>query len=272
MNIDRKKFYDAYREAFESLNQSQVDGLNQLLNMIEKDPEMVNIRIVAYILATVKHETAHTWQPIVEKGSKEYFDKYEPITGLGLKLGNRTMGDGYKYRGRGYVQLTGRFNYHKMSLRLSGLLEKNVDFVEYPDTILEPEIAYLILTIGMREGLFTGKRLSDYITTPRNYDFYYARRVVNGLDKANLIASYADSLLGILTDSVTDETAITETEITPPPDQTKFPAELLDKYMCAALTGLLANKNNDVLNYEDIARHSYEIAKREIEERNKHVK
>jgi hypothetical protein len=271
MNIDRKKFYDAYREKFGSLNQSQVDGLNQLLNMIEKDPEMVNIRIIAYILATVKHETADTWRPIVERGDKKYFDKYEPITGLGLKLGNRTMGDGYKYRGRGYVQLTGRANYHKLSLRLSGLLAKNVDFVEYPDAVMEPETAYLILTVGMREGLFTGKRLSDYITTPRNYDFYYARRVVNGLDKADLIAGYANDLLDILTDSIIDKTEIIETEIVPSSDQTKFSAELLDKYMCAALTGLLANKNNDVLNYEDIARHSYEIAKRMIEERNKHV-
>jgi hypothetical protein len=265
MNIDRKKFFDKYREIFESLNQSQVDGINQLLGMIESDKNMTPIPILAYILATVKHETADTWRPIEERGLVDYFLKYEPSTDIGKQLGNSQIGDGYKYRGRGYVQLTGRSNYQKMSIRLSKLLNKNIDLVEHPNDALEPDIAYKILTVGMIEGLFTGKRLSEYIT-PQSRDYYNARRVINGLDRADLIANYANNLLNILTDSV-----IAEIAIEPIPDQTKFPAELLDKYMCAALIGLLANKNNDVLNYEDIARHSYEIAKREIEERNKHV-
>ena len=48
---------------------------------------------------------------------------------------------------------------------------------------------------GMTEGLFTGKRLSDYL--PGNYT--WARRVINGNDKATTIAGYARHFEAALT-------------------------------------------------------------------------
>ena len=60
---------------------------------------------------------------------------YGPIQGKGVELGNDVIGDGYRYRGRGYVQLTGKSNYRKYS----GASGK--DLVTDPDALLESSIA-----------------------------------------------------------------------------------------------------------------------------------
>lgn len=207
MRFDRDKFYAAYRLAFPSrLSQSQVSGLNTLLSFIESDLTLTDIRHVAYMLATVKHECADTWQPIVERGAKAYFWKYDPHTKLGSRLGNVIIGDGYRYRGRGYVQITGRANYR----RLTDVLSKAIDWVpvnylvNLPDKALEPEIAYQIMSVGMRNGLFTGKKLNDYIND-EGCDYRNARRTINGLDRAELIAGYAQSIEKVLRSSITGE-------------------------------------------------------------------
>lgn len=132
----------------------------------------------AYVLATAYHETAHTMKPIYERGSKAYFNKYDAGTKIGKNLGNTKKGDGYLYRGRGFVQLTGRANYAKYGL------------TDNPDKALEPKIAADIAVTGMRKGTFTGKKLADYITLAKS-DFVNARRIINGTDKAGLIAQHA---------------------------------------------------------------------------------
>lgn len=161
------------------LDQLQVDGIILIVERFaalgDGKPEHL-----AYLLGTAKHETADTMQPITERGGKAYFDKYEPATKLGRALGNTTKGDGYLYRGRGYVQITGRANYRKFGIEAT------------PNAALDPEIAARILIEGCLRGTFTGKKLSDY-TTFRNM-----RRVVNGLDRADLIATYATSFLKAL--------------------------------------------------------------------------
>lgn len=123
---------------------------------------------MAYVLATVYHETAHTMKPVREYGGEKYLrsKKYYPHVGMG------------------YVQLTWLVNYKKASDYLG------VDFVTSPKLLLEPEYAAPILIIGMQEGWFTGKKLADYITLQKS-DFRNARRIVNGMDRADLIAGYA---------------------------------------------------------------------------------
>lgn len=123
---------------------------------------------MAYVLATAYHETAHTMKPIREKGGEKYLrsKKYYPHVGMG------------------YVQLTWDYNYAKASRELG------VDFVKSPELLLKPEYAAPIIIAGMAEGWFTGKKLSDYITLQKS-DFKNARRIVNGTDKAELIAGYA---------------------------------------------------------------------------------
>lgn len=122
----------------------------------------------AYVLATTKHETAGTMHPVREYGGEKYL-RSKPY---------------YPFVGMGFVQLTWRENYEKAGKRLG------VDFVSNPKLLLKPDYAARILVLGMRDGWFTGKKLSDYITLQRS-DFKGARRIVNGTDKASLIAGYA---------------------------------------------------------------------------------
>lgn len=73
-----------------------------------------------------------------ELGSKSYFNKYEPGTRVGKRLGNTNPGDGYKYRGRGMIQLTGKYNYEQMGKKLG------LDLVNNPDLAEKPSVAAMI--------------------------------------------------------------------------------------------------------------------------------
>lgn len=204
-----KTFFDVVREnlAGGRITPGQVGGLDALLAATQG----LDVKHRAYLLATAWHETAFTMQPIVERGSRRYFDKYEPSTRIGRELGNTRPGDGYLYRGRGYVQITGRRNY----LRASQELEN--DFISYPDRALNPALAAKILVSGCTEGWFTGKKLSDYP------DYVSMRRVVNGTDKASQIAAYAYKFERAL---LAQEPKVIVT-VAPPP--TVLPPSFLDK-------------------------------------------
>lgn len=123
---------------------------------------------LAYVLATAYHETANTMKPVREYGGEKYLKskKY------------------YPYVGMGYVQLTWDYNYKKAGQKLG------VDFMSNPKLLLDPKYATPILIIGMIEGWFTGKKLSDYVTLNKS-DYVNARRIINGVDKKELIAGYA---------------------------------------------------------------------------------
>ncbi|MEA2176012.1 MAG: putative chitinase, partial [Blastocatellia bacterium] len=150
MKFNHTTFFNTYREIYGKLNQVQVSGLDNMLTYVELDNDVTDLRWVAYMFATVKHECADKYQPITEFGQKSYFKKYEPGTRIGNNLGNTIPGDGYLYRGRGYVQLTGRENYQKMSAALA--LSPSDDLIAHPDNALHPDIAYRIMSYGMRMG------------------------------------------------------------------------------------------------------------------------
>lgn len=146
--------------------------------------QITDIRQIAYILATVQHETAGTFKPINEIGSVKYLSRYEGRE----DLGNTRPDDGVRFKGRGYVQITGRTNYTKYAA-LTGK-----DLVNHPTLALDPKTAAFILVHGFRTGGFTGKKLSDYINND-SCNFYNARRCINGLDRAGLITSYTTQWL-----------------------------------------------------------------------------
>lgn len=172
------------------LSGSQQSGLSDLWTRMQADPSVYVISYAAYMLATVEHECARTWRPVTEAGSLAYFEKYE--TGhLARQLGNTQPGDGYKYRGRGYVQITGWANYKKFERGMTGLLDD-------PDRTLVPRVAYWILSVGMQLGWFTGHKLSDYCTVDKA-DYIGARRVVNGQDDAQEIAARAEVFASCIT-------------------------------------------------------------------------
>lgn len=181
-------FFSHIREKLfnDHLKQEQVDGINAIDGVWEKYGDG-DSRKLAYVLATAYHETARTMKPITEYGNRKYFDKYD-----GRKeLGNVTPGDGYKFRGRGYVQLTGRRNY----LRWQELT--NLPLTTAPDLALDANVAGRIAIEGMLHGEFTGKKLIDYINKT-TCDFVNARRIINGTDRAKTIAGYAQEFLTAL--------------------------------------------------------------------------
>jgi predicted chitinase len=70
---------------------------------------------IAHFFGQMARETGR-FEFFVEKGDDSYFDKYEPSTPEGRKLGNIHVGDGVKFKGRGAVHLTGRHNYANYSV------------------------------------------------------------------------------------------------------------------------------------------------------------
>lgn len=142
-------------------------------------------RWIAYIFATAWHETAHTLKPISEFGSgdgpdpdkwDDYFTRmYDRRTDLGNTP--EIDGDGELFKGRGYVQITGRNNYRKYGIEGA------------PWRALEPDFAAHIMIDGMTKGTFTGRKLSQYFSTSLE-DPINARRIVNGIDRAEKIADY----------------------------------------------------------------------------------
>jgi len=83
---------------------------------------------ISHFLAQIEHESAG-FKHLKEIGNDTYFKKYE-----GRKdLGNNQTGDGLKYKGRGYIQITGRANYTELSKDLG------IDFVNNPQ-LLEQEV------------------------------------------------------------------------------------------------------------------------------------
>lgn len=181
-----------------TLSQSQVNGFERLLDVWFADyAKDGSVEELAYNLATSKHETAATMQPITERGSRSYFNKYEPGTRIGKVLGNTKPGDGYRYRGEGDVQNTGRRNAAKATKRLNEVFGINVDLVKNPEKRGDPLISAHSIFLGNREGWWTGRDLGNYIDGINEEDdedfreYVKARAVVNGSDRARLIAGYA---------------------------------------------------------------------------------
>lgn len=187
--IDRDRFFPAARAgAFGgTLNQGQVDGINAILDAWERRTN-TDLRQLAYMLGTTKHETAHTMQPINEYGVDAYFFRMYDRDGerpeVARALGNIAPGDGVRFHGRGYVQVTGRTNYHRMSAVVGA------DLVADPELALDPGVAAVIMFEGMERGMFTGVGLGRYFNLV-TCDWLNARRIINGMDCASQVADIA---------------------------------------------------------------------------------
>ena len=172
--MSRTAFFDAVRAApFDGrLSQDQVDGTEAILHGWQFLFPNGDPRWLAYALATAFHETDHTMQPVREYG-----------LGKGRPYGVADPVTGHCFYGRGLIQLTWKVNYRKASALV------DVDLVNEPDAALEPDTAVAILLLGMARGLFTGRKLGDYFNATIN-DPMRARRIVNGMDRAAIIAGY----------------------------------------------------------------------------------
>lgn len=184
MTFNRKNFFDGVKERIDpTLNQEQVDGFEFLLASFENDARWNSVQLIAYGLATIWHETACSMQP-VEEGY--YLGKKTKVFQKKLRY--------YPYFGRGYVQLTWKANYIKAGKALG------IDLIANPELALQPDIAFKILTEGLFQGWYGGK-IKTYINANKT-DYANARRCVNILDKAGLIAGYAKSFEKVLKASI----------------------------------------------------------------------
>jgi putative chitinase len=184
MPYNRKHFFDSVRPSLfhNNLKDSQVKGCEHLLDVWERHFEGPNPRDgthwLGYCFATVFHETAETMEPIEEYGKGKSHSYGKPV-------GEHNQ----CYYGRGYVQLTWETNYKKGKERMKEVYDIECDIHKEPHRMLEHEISALILYDGMIYGWYTGVGLPKYFNAttedPKN-----ARKIVNALDKADLIAGY----------------------------------------------------------------------------------
>ncbi len=199
--MNRAVFFSSVRRSIYggNLTVGQVDGFDTLLDAWEAKHGGEDIRLLAYCLATAHHETAATIQPIEEYGTDARANRLygpegkDPVRAK--SMGNTRRGDGARYKGRGYVQLTWKDNYRRAGKILGD------DLVGRPDLAMRPEYAARILFQGCMEGWFTSHKLSDHIAGSKT-DYLNARRVVNGTDKARMIAGYAVKFEAALSDAL----------------------------------------------------------------------
>jgi len=206
--MNRQKFYEYVRRApfGGRLTPAQKDGLDRILDRWDEEG-YDDDRWLAYMLATVFHETAATMQPVEEKGGRAYL-KSKPY---------------YPWYGRGLVQITWEENYKKFGLRR-------------PEQALEWGKALDIMFKGMTEGIFTGKKLNQYFND-RIDDPQGARRIINKMDKARLIAGYHQNFL----DSINAARASEATEEPQDGDHERLATPLLEDTSVRTVAGSVAS-------------------------------
>ncbi len=171
------KFFATIRPLFGTMTVAQVEGIEAKLAAFAAAGSP--IAHVAYGMATSFWETDRKMQPVPEIGR-----------GRGKAYGKPGKHKGQVAYGRGDVQLTWDHNYERADaeLELKGALTSNYD------RAMETEISAQIMVRGMTEGWFTGKRFSSYLPAkgPATIvQFTSARRIINGIDRAEKVAGYA---------------------------------------------------------------------------------
>ncbi len=178
--INKGAFYQFLRGGLlgPTIEQAEFDGCEAILAAMEG----ALLSHCAYALATAYHETARTMQPV-----REAYWLSEAWRKAHLRY--------WPWYGRGYVQLTWKENYARADKEL-GL---NGTLLADPDRAMEPAIAAQIMRRGMDEGWFAGDKIGRH-TLARHCperlatidEFTTARRIINGTDKAQSIAVYAE--------------------------------------------------------------------------------
>jgi putative chitinase len=171
--MNRAPFYAAVRASLFAgkLTQMQVEGMEAILNAWDKTGK-TDHRWLAYIFATAHHETGARFAPVEENlnysakrltqvwpsrfpsiaAATPYANNPQKLANkvYGGRMGNVAPDDGWRYRGRGFVQITGRDNYAKYGL------------ADNPDAASQNAAAAHIIVDGMINGRFTGLLLRAF--------------------------------------------------------------------------------------------------------------
>jgi predicted chitinase len=156
--------------------------INRVMEIYEIDTPL---RASAF-LAQIAHESAELrfmeeiWGPTAQQ------KKYEPPSAVATRLGNTQPGDGFRYRGRGPIQITGRFNYKKFGDLLG------VDLVGNPDLAATPQFAFSTAGLFWKmNGLNELADVQDFITITRRIN-----GGLNGLAERQKYYEIAKNVLG----------------------------------------------------------------------------
>jgi predicted chitinase len=169
--VVRRMFPEAYAQANVTNNFPLVErALNKRLFGID-------MKLYAY--ATIRAESAgftplkelesrfntlRIPRELVPWGEAETYNRYE----WRKKLGNEVLGDGQKYMGRGFIQITGRANY----ILYGTLIGKKL--VDHPEVANDPEVAAEIVAAYL---FLNRARIQKALDSD---DLAAARKVVNG--------------------------------------------------------------------------------------------
>ncbi|MEZ5813919.1 MAG: hypothetical protein R3E13_04255 [Alphaproteobacteria bacterium] len=203
-----------------NVRQAYASEATNLLRRAAEVAGVVDVDQQAYILATVKHETAHRMEPVREALGSSDEDSRRKIMAFAQRSDVQRNSLNWSqnmqqyaaldpvtneaYFGRGYVQITWAENYKRLGARLSegltndsrmeaflrenGVDENRLDVMKNdpswlynnPGLALDPAISALVTVVGMKEGLFTGQGLDDYFGPGKRADAHNARDIVNG--------------------------------------------------------------------------------------------
>ncbi len=167
---------------------------------------------IAYVLTSAAHESSYG-RNMRELGGFDYFEHHYGPDGKAparaKSMGNTQPGDGFKYRGRGFVQVTWEQNYATWQQKLEGyeVDGKKIDLISNPDLIAQDrDLAAKILAEGLRDGVFAGiwtapgrkrpmTRLNELNEGHADQlSFAAARNLVNGGSLAEPIGGAAEAL------------------------------------------------------------------------------
>lgn len=190
--LNRPRFYIElkHNNLFIMLHQPQVNGIEAIFNEWDSKPEEYkDLRWLAYMLATVYHETGKAMLAVEEwgKGKGHNYSRKVKRSGLPYLIPDVV------FYGRGLVQLTWYENYELMG-RVLG-----IDLLNHPELALDSNITVKIMFEGMTKGSssfgdFTGRSLEQYFNIAKE-DPIGARKIINGTDKADLISTYYHTFL-----------------------------------------------------------------------------
>jgi len=158
---------------FTSFTQAQVDSINAILAECANQ-QVTDKRQIAYIMATAYWECHNPKHPELRLTPMREFGGETYLKGKKY----------YPYFGRGFSQLTWDYNYAKEQKRLG------IPLLTNPDLILDVKTAANSHVYCMVKGIYTGRKLSDYINDTK-CDYLGARKIINGNNKAAEIMAIA---------------------------------------------------------------------------------
>jgi predicted chitinase len=198
---------DAVRSGTWAFSSARQAGAAVVLDAWEEAGDASPDRL-AYVLATARRESSGTFRPLREAPACKSEECIEREVGRSLQKRNaRTnaeraqkglpplsvprnyaaiQGNGHRYYGRGFNQLTHLASYEMADSKLG------LGLVDNPDLVLDPQVSAKILVRGLLEGWFGSSRPLSHYINERKQDWKNARDTTNpGSPNAAITAGYA---------------------------------------------------------------------------------